>query len=63
MQVNFTLSTQSTQILQNLLPPIVEIAIILVLFVEVTGEIIVQKICSTICMPNYGMLLNGLLVF
>jgi hypothetical protein len=54
MQVNFISLTRATQILQNSLPPIVGIATILVLFVEVIGDIIVQKICSIICTHNHG---------
>lgn len=44
-------------------PKFMEIAIILVPFVEVIGDILVRKICSIIFMHSYGMLLNKLLVF
>ena len=48
--------TWATQILQDLLPPIMEVAITLVLFVELNVDIVVRKICSIIVTHNYGML-------
>ena len=63
VKANFILLIQAMQILQNLLPHIAEIAIILLLFVEVIDDILVRRTCSTIYMHSCGMLLNELLVF
>lgn len=63
VQVKNFLLIQAMQILQNLLPRIVEIVILFLLFVEVIDDILVRNIWSIIFTHNYEMLLNEHSVF